>query len=772
MILWMLALLIPWLSALVIVLLPSSLDRWAKGAGLIGTVLGACAATLSLMVDPVPLSSQVVFSLPWAQGLGLDFVVMRDGLSIMFVIIASWIACIVTLFAWQYLPQANRHEDSARSERFFYSVMAFFTGAMTGVIVSGNLIQFYLFWELTGIASYLLIGYWDNLGEARKGSLLALGLTVPGGVAMLLGFLLIGINTGEWTFPAILQLSGDHPGSNWLTLAAVLIVIGALAKSAQFPFMAWLPAAMAAPTPVSALLHSCSLVALGVYLLARLFPLVGSSAAWEWSLLAAATIGVIYSGFLAVRQDVMKGLLAYSTISQYAFIFLGFSLGTWFGVRAALYAFSIHAFIKAGLFLVAGAVTHLTGHKEFDKTGRIAGVNPILTAFAAVLGLSLAGVPILAGFFYKEEILKAAFDIDAWFIYAVVLIGSILSFAYTARFFYDIFLAPPPPQHSVSLPVSMGLPIGITAVIALLTSLIPDWMGSLLEDAVSASTGVVQPFEVQIEISAVFWTSVAGVAAGFLLWLLWQYSGRARASSYLIPSAISRPIRAAGKLYNTVSLTFVKLHTGDLRFYLRLVLTAFLVVTAVVWSFCEWPCPTRADPFDILNCAVLAASVLAAGSTIFVRHHLTFLLILTLFGYCLSAAFLLIGAPNVALAQVLVETLIVLSLILALRDSLLVDPNRTTFIREKKFDAGRWAISCSAGAVMGFLTYIAADSYPSDAVGRWYAGEGYAETGVHNFVSMVLTDFRGLDTLVEIIVFAVSILGVSALYAHRERRYE
>jgi multicomponent K+:H+ antiporter subunit A len=445
---------------MVLALLPEALDRHARVIGMAGALLGAAAVTLFLVATGVSRGPEKLFRFAWIKGLGLEFVLMRDGLSVMFVALVSWIALIVTVYAWGYLPYANKHERSDRRESAFYAAMALFTGSMVGVVTSGNLLQMYFFWELTGIASYLLIGYWSHLEEARKGAFLAMGQTVAGGVLMLAGFFLLGNVTGAWNFPELLH--PKHEFGPWLPLCTVLIVAGALAKSAQFPFMSWLPGAMIAPTPVSAFLHSSALVALGVYCAARFYPLLCGTPAWWYSLSVPAAIGAVSAGFLAFRQEKMKAVLAYSTISQYAFMFIGFSTGTIKGVEAAIYTFFVHAFIKAGLFLLTGSVTHVTGERELSNVGGLLRSHPFLAICAAILGLSLAGLPAMAGFYYKEELLKAMMDGRFLVLYAVLLAGSFLSLLYILRFLYEIFIFDPPRSFTAEpLPFTMGLGLAL-----------------------------------------------------------------------------------------------------------------------------------------------------------------------------------------------------------------------------------------------------------------------------------------------------------------------
>jgi len=400
-VLWLTGLLIPWVTASALAALPRSRDGIARQLALAGALATGTCVTAALIHRPATAALDRLGTVPWLPGAPAVWAI--DGLSAVFALLTTWISFLVTLYSWHYLPRAQEEHGSTRREAAYYALLAAFTGAMLGLVTAGQLIQLYCFWELTGVASFLLIGFWHSEPKARSGAALGLILTSAGGLSLLVGLLLLGAFTGRWELADLLALEpASAVGETALAVTAALILVGALAKSAQFPFFNWLPAAMAAPTPVSAFLHSSALVAAGVYLVARFFPVLSPAWTWQPILIGAGVIGMVVASLLAFRQDEIKAFLAYSTVAQYAFIFVGFGLGTQAGAQAALYAFYVHALIKAALFLVAGAVSHVTGRSRFDELGGLARLHPILGVLSVVSGLALGGVPVLGGFYYKE----------------------------------------------------------------------------------------------------------------------------------------------------------------------------------------------------------------------------------------------------------------------------------------------------------------------------------------------------------------------------------
>lgn len=770
---WLIALLLPWGWAVLLGLWPRRWDRSAALLALVGTVATATCVTLAAALRPATGQMELVARFDWVPTLGLELLVMRDGLSAMVALLASWIAVLVTLFAWRYLPHAREEEGSGRRLATFYALMSGFTGAMLGLVSAGHLLQFYLFWELTGVASFLLIGFWSHQEGARQGAVRSLVMTTAGSLAMLVGLLGLGALGGAWTFPELLRLAPAWPVAGWPAIVTALILIGAIAKSAQFPFSSWLPGAMTAPAPVSAYLHSSALVAAGVYLIARFFPILSPVPTWSYLLIGSGLVGGIIAGLVALRQAEIKALLAYSTISQYAFIFLAFGLATTDGAQAGLYAFFIHALIKAGLFLVAGAVTYLTGEKTFTGVSGLVHTHPVLAAFAVMAALSLGGVPIFGGFYYKEELLHAAYDHQAWLLLGAMLFGGMLTLLYMMRFLSEIFFGRPALQAPLTpLPITMGIPIALLAGASAMTGIFPNWMNTaVLNPAIASVVRTPTFFVVELHPGGVLLLSLGVLAGAAALWSVWL-RGHVPLQWFLaLPERLTLGGRLGMQGYDRASDAVLRLQNGNLRRYLRLEMLAALALTLYFarrapWE--GWPPVTAVDPILAM---VLGLCVVSGGATVWLRQHVLAVLALTISGFALAAAFALMHAPNIAIVQVLVETLATLAIVMALRQSRLVQPQHTDILSAGKRDWGRWMIAIVAGAFAGGGTLWATREPPGVTAGEWYATEGYRQTGMADLVIAILTDFRALDTAIEILVFASAAFAIIGLFRHREGRH-
>ncbi len=755
-------LVLPWVTALLLVFWPRSLDRFSPFIAILGA--GVTALSVSVGLSQFHATPLIPLAFPagsWAL----------DGLTGMFMLLTAWVHLLVTLFSWRYLPHAQAEEGSERRDASLYALVQVFAGSMLAMVASGNLIQLYLFWEMTSITSFLLIGYWHAQPEAREGAVRSLVMTTAGAVAMLVGFLGLGAIAGTLSLPELLASRHSWQASAALPVLTALILIGALAKSAQVPFSGWLPGAMTAPTPVSAFLHSATLIAAGVYLLARFFPMLHMAPTWSAILVPAGVIGGVLAGIMALRQKEIKALLAYSTISQYAFIFLAFGLGTVVGAQAAVYAFFVHAFIKAGLFLVAGAVTFLTDEKRFEALGGLASSHRVLAILATILAFSLGGLPIFGGFYYKEELLHAAYEQQAWLLLASLLGGGMLTFLYMLRFLTAIFWGRAQRGGRLGteakLPFSMLAPVGVLAGGAMVTGIFPNWMNVwVLNPAMASVIQAPADFAVGLEVGGVFLLSLGVLALGGGIWALGTRGRIPRGWMARLPKRFNFGGAAGLRLYDALSERFLDLHGGNLRNYLRWELMAILGLIVVCWWGMSWG-PGRSEDFDLALALMLGVCLMAALATIWLRYHVLAVIALTISGYALAVIFALMEAPDVALAQVLVETLATFSIVMALRQSRQVHPERTKILTAGRDDWGRWAISLSVGGAVGMLAYEIGRSQPADSAGALYASQGYALNGMADLVTAILADFRALDTAVEILVFACAAFAVMGLFPRR-----
>lgn len=770
----LIAIVLPWLFAAVLALLPTGWGRWASRLALAGSLLTAGILTAAWRSLPVASHLVTIAEFDWLPFWGGRLSVAYDGLSFLFLLLTAWIAAVVVLFSGAYLPHAQHAESGHRRESSYYALLSAFTGSMFGLLFAGHLLQFYVFWELTSLASFLLIGFWHHKDGAREGALRSLAMTTAGSVLMLVGLIGLGLSSGAWSFTDLLVPGRVGENTRWLAVWAALIVAGALAKSAQAPFSSWLPGAMAAPTPVSAYLHSAALIASGIYLLARFFPLLSGTFTWHWLLIASGLVGGLLGGLIALRQSELKAMLAYSTVSQYAFIVLAFGIGTQTGAQAGLYAFFVHAFIKAGLFLVSGAVTYLTGEKRFEALGGLARRQPVLAVLAVVLALSLGGVPIFGGFYYKEELLHAALEHDAWLLLGALLAGGGLTFLYMMRFFNEIFRGDMPgPLHAERLPVTMTVAIALLAGVSLAAGVAPNWMNrALLDPAIASVLGHPAPFTIELKFSGLLLLSLVVLACASGLWVLWRRGVVPEEWLCKLPARFAFGGNRMLAWYDDASEALLGLHDGNLRHYLRWELCAAALLTIGCWWGFSWgilPVPMR---FELGITLMLAAMLLAAAATIWLRYHVLAVIALTISGYSLAVVFALMHAPDVALAQVLVETLATFSIVVALNQSRQINPQETRILTAGRRDWGRWCISLGVGGLVGWLTYWVGGHAPSSSMGERYAAEGYALSGMLDLVTAILTDFRALDTAIEILVFASAALAVMALFRREEVPHE
>jgi len=756
-------LVVPWVTALLLGVWPRRLDRLSPLIALLGALATALCVSVGFFGQPAT-GAMTLLAAPAGSW-------MLDGLSAMFLLLTAWIHLLVTLFAWRYLPHAQEDAKSPRRDASLYAYLQVFSGAMLAMVTSANLIQLYLFWELTGIASFLLIGFWHHRPDARDGAFKSLLMTTSGGIAMLVGFLGLGAMSGTLFLPDLIAGRESWQASAALPLVTALVLLGALAKSAQVPFASWLPGAMAAPTPVSAFLHSATLIAAGIYLLARFFPMLHHVSSWGIILVTSGMVGGVLAGVMALRQLEIKALLAYSTISQYAFIFLAFGLGSVVGAQAGIYAFFVHAFIKAGLFLVAGAVTTLTGEKRLDALGGLAQSHRGLAILATILAFSLGGVPIFGGFYYKEELLHAAYDQQAWLLLASLLGGGMLTFLYMLRFLTAIFWGRPQRGGRAAvdarLPLSMGLPIVLLAGVAMVTGIAPNWMNRwVLNPAMASVVQAPADFAVGLKAGGVLLLSLAVLALGGAIWALGTRGRIPQEWLSKLPMRFNIGGAEGRKLYDALSERLLELHGGNLRRYLRWELLGALGLILVCWWGLSWG-PGRSEPFDLSVTLMLVVCLLAALATIWLRHHVLAVIALTISGYALAVVFALMEAPDVALAQVLVETLATFSIVMALRQSRQVHPERTKILTAGRNDWGRWAISLAMGGTVGALAFEVGRSQPADSAGSVYASQGYALNGMADMVTAILADFRALDTAIEILVFACAAFAVMGLFPRR-----
>ncbi len=701
---------------------------------------------------------------PWVPGLDVRLSFLLDGLSLVFALLITGFGALIVLYASGYLAS---HRDMGR----FLMFILLFMSSMLGVVIADNLIALFVFWELTSFTSYLLIGFNHERSEARDGALQALLVTGLGGLAMLAGFLMLGMIAGGTMelSEAMAQAEAIRAHSLYLPIL-LLIVFGAFTKSAQFPFHFWLPNAMEAPTPVSAYLHSATMVKAGIYLLARTQPALGGTAEWFWLLVGAGGITMLMGGFLALRQTDLKRLLAYTTVA--ALGTLTFLLGL--GVEKAFPAFVVflivHALYKGALFLIAGAVDHETGVRDVLEVGGLRKLMPVTATAAVLAGLSMAGLPPFMGFLAKELSYEAVLraDILGWLLPAAAVLANVFAVAVAGIVVVRPFFGdrPETKKSPHEAPLSMWLGPVLLAVLGLVFGIAPGIIGaSLVEPAVFAVAGAGVPVDLVLwhGLNTALLLSAITLAAGICLYFIWDTVRR----------GLTRldGVTAVGpeRWYNwgLDGLTFVAdgqtrlLQSGILRYYfLTIFITILGLVGAALILHPRLPVHMSWPDVTFYQATLAALIVLAAGSTILTRSRLAAVVSLGVVGFGVALMFVQLGSPDLAMTQFLVETLVVIIILGIMYQLPRFDRSEELPLRAKLRDA---VIALGVGGLVTYLLLGVTQLPFNDQIPDFFVRESVPSGHGRNVVNVILVDFRALDTLGEIVVLAVAGMGAFAL---------
>jgi multicomponent K+:H+ antiporter subunit A len=742
-------------------------------AGLVA-VLG-----LSMVVAAYPgvvHGALLKYEAPWVPDLGLSFSLRMDGLAWVMAALITGIGVLVVLYARYYMSPADP------VPRFFSFLLAFM-GAMLGIVLSGNLIQLVFFWELTSLFSFLLIGYWHGSAQAREGARMALIVTSAGGLCLFAGVLVIGRIVGSYDLDRVLA-SGAAIRSHALYLPAlILVVLGALTKSAQFPFHFWLPHAMAAPTPVSAYLHSATMVKAGVFLLVRLWPALGGTNEWLWLVASAGLATFILGAFIALFQQDLKGLLAYSTISHLGLITLLIGLDTPLGQVAAIFHIMNHATFKASLFMAAGIIDHETGTRDLRRLSGLRRFMPITATLAMVAAASMAGVPLLNGFLSKEMFFAETIEIhdnslvDQALPY-IVTIASMFTVAYSLRFIREVFFGRVPedlPRTPREPPFLMRFPAELLVLACLVVGIVPAiTIGPLLRTALHAVLGPELPayslavwhgFTPELLMSVVAIAGGIGVYFGLRRYLLasngpplLRHLKGQRIFEFVL---INLSMRFARQLESLL---------GTQRLQPQLQLMVGIAVLAGLAPVCASglrPPDAGGGPFDVAFGLLWLVGVACAASAAWQAkfHRFFALILLGSAGLVTCASFVWLAAPDLALTQLVVETVTTVLLLLGLRWL----PKRVELGTSAGSSVIRWyrvrdaALAVAAGSGLAALAYAVMVRSKPDSISSFFIENAYTRGGGTNIVNVILVDFRAFDTLGEIAVLCIVAISVYAL---------
>ena len=721
------------------------------------------AASLALLSQQAPAilaGERFLQSWRWLPDLGLNFSFRLDGLSLMFGLLILGIGLLVILYARYYLSAQDRIGR-------FYAMLMLFMTAMLGIVFSENVLLLLMFWELTSLSSFLLIGYWPHSPLARQGARMAFAVTGAGGLALLCGLLLIGNIAGSFEFSAWFasrEMIRDHPHFN---PALVLILLGAFTKSAQFPFHFWLPAAMAAPTPVSAYLHSATMVKTGVFLLARLYPLLGGNLVFEYVTTTVGLTTFVFGAYVAMFRHDLKGLLAYSTISHLGLIMFLLGLDTPMSSLAAVFHVGNHATFKASLFMAAGIIDHECGTRDMRRLGDLWRQMPQTTVLAIVAASAMAGVPLFNGFLSKEMFFAEALDLHDLLLLdditpIAVMLGSMFSVAYSVRFIHDVFFDKPYhlPHQPHKPPRYMKIPAEILAVVCIAVGVLPGYtVAPFVDAAARAVVGDDLPayrialwngFSPPLVMSA-----IALVGGSVVYWLLRhrydlhlhvpvRYTGR-----LLFQQAYDGFIGVAGRLTNW-------LENGSLQRYLALTIAA--VIGLGLWPFLQFGFEAgeaEATPVMPLTLVAWSAAIAAAfGAVWFHRERVLAVILTGVVGLAVSIAFAYFSAPDLALTQLAVEVVTTLLMLMALTflpQSTAAESTRRRTIRDA-------VLAVTAGTGVAALSW-AVLMRGQESITWYFLANSLPRGGGSNVVNVLLVDFRGFDTFGEITVLIMAAMG-------------
>ncbi|TCS36536.1 multisubunit potassium/proton antiporter PhaA subunit /multisubunit potassium/proton antiporter PhaB subunit [Paucimonas lemoignei] len=748
-------------------------ESWVAGA----FALGCCVLIASLY--PRVASGEIIrATFKWAPALGLEFSLRMDGYAWLFAMLVSAMGALVVLYARYYMSPKDPVPR-------FFSFLLSFMGAMLGVVLSGNLVQMVLFWELTSLASFLLIGYWHHRVDARRGARMALTVTAMGGLCLLAGVLLIGRVVGSYDLDAVLA-SGDMLRNDpWYLAILLLVGLGTLTKSAQTPFHFWLPHAMAAPTPVSAYLHSATMVKTGVFLLVRLWPVLAGTEAWFWLIGGAGLGSLVLGAYAAMFQKDMKGVLAYSTISHLGLITLLLGMNSNLGLLAAIFHIANHATFKASLFMAAGIVDHETGTRDLRRLSGLRYAMPITATLATVAAAAMAGVPLLNGFiskemFFTETVFVSGSRLTQIGLPAVAVVASMFSVAYSLRFILQVFFGPPAtdlPRAPHEPPPWMLLPSALLVLACLVVGIFPQQtIGPFLDTAAKAVLGANTPahdLAVWHGFNLPLAMSVLALAGGIVIYYGLRLHLRRLAAAvvpgyhldgkHIYESTVQRAIDIARGL--TTLLSSARLQT-------QLALLLAAIAGSAAWALRQHGLPEANMPLTTLDPAFalvwLVGGACAIGTAIQAKYHrLAALIMAGVAGLATTLTFAWFSAPDLALTQLAVEVVTVVLILLGLRwlprrkieESADIAPSLRTRGRRLR-DV---ILASCAGLGFAALTFTVLRREPGAGISSYFIENSLPLGGGNNVINVILVDFRGFDTMGEITVLGIVALTVYAL---------
>nr|MDH3083699.1 Na+/H+ antiporter subunit A [Bacillus subtilis] len=727
--------------------------------------------------------------LEWIPSLGINFTVYIDGLGLLFALLITGIGSLVTLYSIFYLSKEKEQLGP------FYVYLLMFMGAMLGVVLVDNVMVLYMFWELTSLSSFLLIGYWYKREKSRYGAAKSLLITVSGGLCMLGGFILLYLITDSFSIREMVHQVQLIAGHELFIPAVILILLGAFTKSAQFPFYIWLPDAMEAPTPVSAYLHSATMVKAGIYVIARFSPIFAFSAQWFWIVSLVGLFTMVWGSFHAVKQTDLKSILAFSTVSQLGMIIsmLGVSLAAlhyghteYYTVAAMVAIFHLinHATFKGSLFMAVGIIDHETGTRDIRKLGGLMAIMPITFTISLIGTFSMAGLPPFNGFLSKEMFFTSMlrvthfdlFNVQTWGVLfpLFVWIGSVFTFIYSMKLLFKTFRGNYQPEQlekpAHEAPVGMLVPPVILVALAVSLFFFPNILSySLIEPAMNSIYPTLLAGHEKFHVHISQWHGVttellmtAGIVVigtiGYLSLNKWKGIYKLFPSKLTLNRLYDKLLTLMEKGSYRITKQYM---TGFLRDYLLYIFAGFIILIggafAIKGGFSfKTEGMAKIGVYEIILTLVMISATVA---TVFARSRLTAIIALGVVGYTLALFFVIFRAPDLALTQLVIETISVALFLLCFYHL----PKLRLKTKTRTFRMTNFIISLGVGIIVTLLGIASSSQRTKDSIASFFVKHGHDLGGGDNVVNVILVDFRGFDTMFEITVLTIAALGIYSM---------
>lgn len=751
---------------------------------------------LARLIPMVASGHTYTHTYQWIPSLDINFTTYLDGLSMIFGLLISGIGSLVVLYSIFYL-------SSKESLQHFYCYLLLFMGAMLGVVFSDNLMVLYAFWELTSVSSFLLISFWHHRKASRAGAQKSMLITVTGGISMLVGFIMLHMMADSYSVHEIIHQIESLSEHKLFIPTMVLILLGAFTKSAQFPFHIWLPDAMEAPTPVSAYLHSATMVKAGIYLVARLSPIFGGQILWFWLITTVGLITLFWGSFNAIKQTDLKALLAFSTVSQLGLIMSLVGMGSVAyalefeadiviysqATFAALFHLINHSTFKGALFMMVGIVDHEVGTRDIRRLGGLMNIMPLTFTVAVIGSFSMAGMPPFNGFLSKEMFFAAVLHIKELNLFSISSIGilfpiiawvaSVFTFIYSMIIIFKTFfgrpLVPKVERHVHEAPISLLIAPLILCILVIGFFFFPNILGEYILKPAMASIypNLTSVEKLTPEIHA--WHGINGeilmtVAVIFIGTLLFRLLGKWKSIYYLYPSKWSlnelytNIISGSEWLGNKVTNIYM---TGSLRHY-SIYIYSFFIVSVGIFFFYSGAFSFSAEgnaSIEWFEWSLIIVMLVAAISILFVKSRITAIILNGVLGFGVTFFFVLFRAPDLALTQLVVESVTTVLFLLSFYYLPEWKPTKSS-----KFTMlSNSVISIAVGVLVSAISLAVLNYDKFNTISKYFE-DAYELAGGKNIVNTILGDFRGFDTMLEVVVLFIAGLGVYTLIKFKVKK--